>query len=192
MGPCGGTFGGSAIEVALAVGANVIALGREAQKMSDLESRLNHPRLTTVVMTGDVKADAAKIGAAAPRSDGIDVYVDWAPNGIKEAPYLPAVLPAIRHGGRIVISGYAYGLLGVPYGDVIARKLRVEGSWMCTRQNMERVIHMIEDGHIDFGPQSGIQVNKFNLDDVHDAVNQTEETTRWRSITVVAPNVYDG
>ncbi|KAF5651418.1 isopropanol dehydrogenase [Fusarium tjaetaba] len=192
IGPSGGTFGGNTVEVALAVGANVIALGRDAEMLGDLKSRLKSPRLTTVLMTGDVEADAGKIIAATPGGEGVDVYNDWSPGGAQGAPYLPAAEHALKRGGRIVLSGGAFGPAEVPYISVVFKKLKVEGSWMCNRQSMERIIRMIEDGRIDLGPESGVQVNRFQLDEVCDAIKHAEENTRWRNITVVAPNMYNG
>ncbi|KAG5752518.1 hypothetical protein H9Q69_003581 [Fusarium xylarioides] len=149
-------------------------------------------RALAVLMTGDVEADAAKIIAATPGGEGVDVYNDWSPGGAQGAPYLPAAEHALKRGGRIVLSGGAFGPVEVPYISVVFKKLKVEGSWMCNRQSMERIIRMIEDGRIDLGPESGVQVNRFQLDEVYDAIKHAEENTRWRNITVVAPNVYDG
>ncbi|KAM5347718.1 hypothetical protein ACJ41O_007542 [Fusarium nematophilum] len=192
IGPSGGSYGGNTVEVALAVGANVIALGRDADKLADLKSRLNHLRLTTVLMTGDVEADAAKIIAATPGGQGVDVYNDWSPGGVPSAPYLPAAERALKRGGRVVLSGGAFGAVEVPYISMVLKKLRVEGSWMCNRESMERIIRMIEDGRIDLGPGSGIQVKQFGLDEIYDAIKHAEQTTRWRNVTILAPNVFDG
>ncbi|EEU38177.1 uncharacterized protein NECHADRAFT_84484 [Fusarium vanettenii 77-13-4] len=192
IGPSGGTYGGNAVELTLAVGANVIALGRDEEKLAELKNRLKSPQLSTVVMTGDVDADAANIIAATPGGEGADVYNDWAPGGVPSAPYLPAAERALKRGGRIVLSGGAYGHIEVGYISMILKKLRVGGSWMCNRQSMERIVRMIEDGRINLGPDSGIQIKSFGLDEVHDAVDHTEKATRWRNITIVAPNAFDG
>ncbi|KAJ3540439.1 hypothetical protein NM208_g5064 [Fusarium decemcellulare] len=176
IGPSGGIFGGNTVEVALAVGANVIALGRDAEKLGDLKRRLNSPRLTT--LHPEVKGLMFTMTGPRAASKGRLTY--------------PAAEHALKRGGRIVLSGGAFGPVEVPYISVVFKKLKVEGSWMCNRQSMERIIRMIEDGRIDLGPESGVQVKQFELDEVYDAIKHAEETTRWRNITVVAPNVYDG
>lgn len=188
IGPSGGSFGGSAVELALVVGARVVALGRHADQLAELERKLNSPRLTTVVMTGDTDADAAAILAATPDGAGADVYNDWSPGGVPTAPFLPAAERAVKRGGRIVLSGGASGHIEVPFISMVVKKLTVVGSGQCNRQSMQRLIRMIEDGHLDLGPTSGTQVKKFKLDEIYQAIDHAEETTGWRNHTIIVPN----
>ncbi|KAK0380020.1 hypothetical protein CLIM01_02647 [Colletotrichum limetticola] len=191
IGPSGGSFGGSAIELALAVGANVVALGRNAELLQAMKQILKSSRLSTVLMTGDVDADAAAILAATPCGGGADVFNDWSPGGVTVAPFLPSAIRALKPGGRIVVSGGAYGFLEVPYISMVFNRLSVEGSFMCNRDSMIRLIHMIESGQLDISTGSGTQVRKFGLHEIDKAIAITEETTRWRSHTVVTPNQVD-
>ncbi|WQF82853.1 Putative GroES-like superfamily, alcohol dehydrogenase-like, NAD(P)-binding domain superfamily [Colletotrichum destructivum] len=165
IGPSGGSFGGSAVELALAVGANVVALGRNAKLLQAMKNSLKSSRLSTVLMTGDVETDAAAKLAATPGGGGADIFNDWSPGGVTVAPFLPAAIRALKRGGRIVISGGAYGLLEVPYISMVFNKLSVEGSFMCNRESMIRLIHMIESGQLDISTGSGTQVRKFGLDE---------------------------
>ncbi|GJC97493.1 isopropanol dehydrogenase [Colletotrichum higginsianum] len=186
IGPSGGSFGGSAVELALAVGANVVALGRNAELLQATEQSLN-----TVLMTGDVETDAAAIPVATPGGGGADIFNDWSPGGVTVAPFPPSAIRALKRGGRIVISGGAYGFLEVPYISMVFNKLSVEGSFMYNRESMIRLIHMIESGQLDIGTGSGTRVRKFGIDEVDKAIVATEKTTRWRSHTVVTPNLID-
>lgn len=151
IGPSGGTFGGSAVELALAVGANVVALGRNAELLQTMEQSLKSSRLSAVLMTGDVETDAAAILAATP-------------GGVAVAPFLPSAIRALKPGGRIVVSGGAYGCLEVPYISMVFKRLSVKGSFMCNRDSMIRLIHMIESGQLDISTGSGTQARKFGLD----------------------------
>ncbi|KAK1454398.1 hypothetical protein CCUS01_10517 [Colletotrichum cuscutae] len=184
IGPSGGSFGGNAIELALAVGANVVALGRNAELLQAMEQILKSSWLSTVLMTGDVDADAAAILAATPCGGGADVFNDWSPGGVTVAPFLPSAICALKPGGRIVVSGGAYGFLEVPYISMVFNRLSVEGSFMCNRDSMIGLIHMIESGQLDISTGSGTQVRKFGLHEIDKAIAITEETTRWRSHTV--------
>ncbi|KAF2847235.1 hypothetical protein T440DRAFT_521012 [Plenodomus tracheiphilus IPT5] len=112
IGPSGGSFGGAAIEVALAMGANVVALGRNEEKLMTMKERLGKPdRLQFVAMTGHVDKDSAAIRKATPGGAGFEVYTDWTPGEDVEPLYLPAAALAIKGNGRIVMSGSASGTL---------------------------------------------------------------------------------
>ncbi|KAF4774494.1 hypothetical protein HER10_EVM0000259 [Colletotrichum scovillei] len=188
IGPSGGSFGGSAVELALAVGGNVVALGRNGEMLQVMKQSLKSSRLSTVLMTGHVDADAAAILAATPGGGGADVYNDWSPGGVAVAPFLPSAIRALKPGGRIVISGGAYGSLEVPYISMVFNRLSIEGSFMCNRESMIRLIHMIESGQLDISTEGGTQVRRYGLGEIDKAIAITEETTRWRSHTVVTPN----
>ncbi|KXH29079.1 hypothetical protein CSIM01_02148 [Colletotrichum simmondsii] len=191
IGPSGGSFGGSAVELALAVGANVVALGRNGELLQAMKQSLKSSRLSTVLMTGDVDADAAAILAATPGGGGADVYNDWSPGGVAVAPFLPSAIRALKSGGRIVVSGGAYGVLEVPYISMVFNRLSIEGSFMCNRESMTRLIRMIESGQLDISTEGGTKVRRYGLDEIDMAIAITEETTRWRSHTVVTPNQVD-
>ncbi|EKG20995.1 Alcohol dehydrogenase superfamily zinc-containing [Macrophomina phaseolina MS6] len=74
IGPTTGTFGGISCELALAMGAGrVIALGRNGEKLARLRKQLGgDERLRTVVMTGDVEADAKALREATPSGRGAE------------------------------------------------------------------------------------------------------------------------
>ncbi|KAK1511125.1 uncharacterized protein CCOS01_14887 [Colletotrichum costaricense] len=127
IGPSGGSFGGSAIELALVVGANVVALGRNAELLQAMKQILKSSRLSTALMTGDVDVDAAAILAATPCGGGADVLNDWSPGGVTVAPFLPSAIRALKPGGRIVVSGGSFGFLEVPYISMVFNRLSVEG-----------------------------------------------------------------
>ncbi|KAF5717659.1 isopropanol dehydrogenase [Fusarium globosum] len=73
-----------------------------------MQRKLNdNPRLKTVVMTGDRATDAASILAKTPKGAGAEVYNDWSPGELKNPPFLNAALCALKHEGRVILSGGA-------------------------------------------------------------------------------------
>ncbi|KAG5766358.1 hypothetical protein H9Q72_005577 [Fusarium xylarioides] len=77
LGLATGTYGGITSKIALALGANVIAIGRSEIKLAYLKQQLgNYERFSYVVMTGDDKVDAAVIRKASPDGRGVKVYND--------------------------------------------------------------------------------------------------------------------
>jgi NADPH:quinone reductase-like Zn-dependent oxidoreductase len=85
--PATGSFGGAAVHVALALGADVIAMGRNEEILNELEvvAKRSYPagRLKVVKMTGGLESDMAAISAAArelgSRRGTVDVYFDISP-----------------------------------------------------------------------------------------------------------------
>jgi threonine dehydrogenase-like Zn-dependent dehydrogenase len=128
IGPAGGSFGGAAVEVALALGANVIALGRNKQKLENMKQALGNPdRLRIVTMTGNVTYDAAVIKKTIPGGSGAEIYNDWTPGEISEPLYLAAALQAIKEGGRVVMSGGASGNVTFLYLTLLHKNLKIIG-----------------------------------------------------------------
>ncbi|WYZ35032.1 hypothetical protein EsH8_I_001308 [Colletotrichum jinshuiense] len=191
VGPSGGSFGGLAVEIALTVGCNVVALGRSENKLAAMRKKLNNnPRLKTVVMTGDDEADAAAILAATPNGAGADVFNDWTPGELKNPPYLNAALRTLKREGRIILSGGASETLTIPYAMVGIKNLKLQGKWMCERPTLLQLINMIEGGQLMIGEESGTEVEVFSLDQHHEATEYARVNGGWRNYTVIAPNTW--
>ncbi|KAL0929702.1 isopropanol dehydrogenase [Colletotrichum truncatum] len=188
IGPSGGSFGGLAVEVALAAGANVIALGRSETKLKVMREKLNNSRLSTVAMTGDVEVDAAAIMDATPGKAGAEVFNDWTPGELQTPPYLSAAALALKKDGRIVLSGGAGGNLQLPYGLCLLRNLKLVGKWMCERRTVDQVIRMVTQGQLKIGKESGSEIKLFGLEEHEEAVEHARKYGGWRNYTAILPN----
>ncbi|TDZ25970.1 Alcohol dehydrogenase 1 [Colletotrichum orbiculare MAFF 240422] len=188
IGPSGGSFGGLAVEVALTAGANVIALGRSESKLAAMREKIGHPRLKTVVMTGNDDTDAANILAATPNGAGAEIYNDWTPGELKNPPYLNAALRVLKREGRIILSGGASETLTIPYASFGIRNLKLQGKWMCSRSTLEQLIRMIEGGQLRIGKESGSELTVFPLEKHQEAIEHARVNGGWRNYTVIAPN----
>ncbi|KAM5354516.1 hypothetical protein ACJ41O_001163 [Fusarium nematophilum] len=189
IGPSGGSFSGLAVEIALVLGANVIALGRSEEKLAAMKKKLgNHPRLSTVVMTGDNDIDTAAILQVTANGSGADVVNDWTPGPLKAAPFLAAAAGALRRKGRVVLSGGTPAHIEIPYHFIVHKDLRIMGKWMCERGTLSRLINMIESGSLKIGVESGTEVAVFGLEEHQEAVEHAAKHGGWRNYTVIAPN----
>lgn len=190
IGPSGGAFGGLAVEIALAIGANVIALGRSEAKLEAMKTKLGSPpQLKCVVMTGDVEADIAAILQKTPNSAGAEVYNDWTPAELKgPAPYLSAAVRVLKREGRVVLSGGSSADLPVPYVFVGLQDIQIKGKWMCSKKTIEQVIRMIEQGRLRIGLESGSELAEFTLDQHEKAMEHARKYGGWRNYTVFVPN----
>ncbi|KAF3403347.1 hypothetical protein DPV78_004428, partial [Talaromyces pinophilus] len=188
VGPAGGTFGGTAVELALAVGANVIALGRDDGRLVKMEENLQSPpRFQTVPMTGIVNTDTAAILEATPLKLGVDVYNDWAP-GTTKPMYLEAALHSLKDDGRAILSGGGEGAVEVPYALAVLRNLTIRGKWMCKPPTIKLLMNLINRGVVKIGRPGGAVVTTFDLEDSHAAIEHVAQHGRWRNYTVICPN----
>jgi len=95
--PATGPFGGAAVLVALAMGAKVIAMGRNvAKKRAPIPGRIE-----TVPITGDMEADRAEI----VKYGEVDAYFDIGPPEAAKSTHIMSCMLALRHGGRVSLMG---------------------------------------------------------------------------------------
>lgn len=102
--PATGFFSSSAVAAVLSLGANVVAVSRS---MDILKSMISHfeedgPRITPVVLTGDVTIDSTTLRATSPGGRGLDAYLDFSSPDMADGKHLQAGLLALRRGGRSV------------------------------------------------------------------------------------------
>ncbi len=110
--PATGHFGACAVRVALAMGAgSVVALGRNENiltrvvEMNSSGVGVEPGRVKSVLLSGDIEADAQKIRAATPAGSGADVYLDFSPFQASGATYPQASVAALKNGGHAVLMG---------------------------------------------------------------------------------------
>ncbi|KAF4923477.1 hypothetical protein CGCVW01_v004668 [Colletotrichum viniferum] len=170
IGPSGGTFGGLAVEIALALGANVIALGRNNEKLAAMQKTINHPRLQYVVMSGDDEVDRKAIIEKTPDAAGAEVYNDWTPGELPGLLYLSAASQVLKCEGQAV------------YKD-----LQILAKWVCHRKTLEQLINMITQGQLKIGAESGTITKSFTLDEVEEAKEYAKRYGGWRHYAVMSP-----
>jgi len=154
-----GYFGSAAVLLGIAMGAErVIAIGRS---MDGLEAtrQAGGPRVTPVVLTGDVDADVSAIRAAAgPR--GPHIGFDQV-GGATDAKSTLAALRSLRRGGRLVLMGSMSAPLPVDYREFMQNDWELIGNFMYRASAFKTLISLVRSGLLDLG---AIRVNNFPLD----------------------------
>lgn len=151
--PATGMFGSAAVKVALAMGANVIAMGRNVSALEKLKSdHLNSNlgagdggRLETVLITNDIQTDTAAIASFGLP---IDVYFDISPPSAAESTHLRSGILSVRHGGRVSLMGGIKGDVAVPLGYVMHANMTIKGKWMYERDDILKLIKLVESGRL--------------------------------------------
>jgi alcohol dehydrogenase len=158
-----GAYGGAAVLLALALGARVIAAGRNARKLEAL-ARAGGPRVETVALTGSAEADAERLRAAA--GDGADLAFDMVGNAQDPSATLSA-LKALRRGGRLVLMGSMASPLPIPYLDVMLNDLEILGQFMYPRDTLMRLSALARLGLLDI---AAIRVHAFPMEALAEAM----------------------
>lgn len=183
VGPATGQFGGAAVEVASALGAKVIALGRNTEVLSNLKATF--PRVETVVLSGDVEKDTTAIQAFGPA----DAFIDFSPTMAKEITHIDSAIRALRRRGRVALMGGAYVDITIPYWLIMLNSLEIKGRWMYTRQEMREVVRLVETGLLKLGKSVGHKVQgAFTLDEWQAALETAAKYPAWGNQVVFTPS----
>ena len=187
--PATGSFGSAAVQVALAMGAGkVIVMGRSQEKLNKVVQAAG-ARAVGVVITGDVEADAAALGAHGP----IDIYFDISPQVASAGPdtfsHIKSGIAALRPGGRMSMMGGVLGDIQVPYSLIMGKGLTLRGTFMYTREQMDSLIRLVETGMLALGEKAGVEATgKYTLGDWEAAFKAASKEAGPGKSTSFVPN----
>lgn len=143
--PTGG-FGSAAVQVALAMGARVIAMGRNASKLENLVRQmapLTRPgMLETVTISGSVETDVKNLQKFRP----IDAFFDISPDEAINSSHFKAAILSLRHEGRVSLMGGFRSDIPIPHSMIMHKNIRLQGTWMCTRTQAKEGIKLAARG----------------------------------------------
>ncbi|KAH8882894.1 GroES-like protein [Thozetella sp. PMI_491] len=155
--PATGAFSGAAVQVAIALGANVDSMGRN---------------LKIVQNTGDVENDTAALKQWGP----IDACIDISPIQAKSSTHVRACFLAFRQSVRVALLGTIGNDISVPYALATWNRLKIKGSYMYEREDITLLIKMAETGVLRLGKQGGNEVvGEFKLQDFEKAFDSTRK-----------------
>ncbi|MCJ1406547.1 hypothetical protein MMC19_000613 [Ptychographa xylographoides] len=180
--PATGSFGGAAVFVALAMGAKVIAMGRNAEALAKVAALSE--RVGTVQITGDVQAEVK----ALQKFGRIDAFFDISPPEAAKSTHIKSCILSLRHGGRVSLMGGPRVDVPFPYAAITHRNLQLKGKWMYEREDIAALIKMIEIGVLQVGANAGIKVvGKFPLEKWDEAFTAAEQHNRMGTYALIAP-----
>ncbi|KAG7702101.1 hypothetical protein KL948_005416, partial [Ogataea haglerorum] len=157
----------------------VLALGRDRATLEKLAS--HYSNVQPVLLTGDSGADAATLQKLGP----LDAYMDYTPNGAAGPVYLDAAIGALRFGGRVILSGFVFANLSIPYGLVVAKDLTIKGKLMYSRQEAKDFLKMVENGIF---KMDHVSARKFPIDKYAEAAELANGKAPWDELVVVNNN----
>jgi alcohol dehydrogenase len=176
-----GAFGSAGVMVGVAMGAaRVVATGRNAQVLADLERRFGE-RVRTVKMSGDAEEDRRQMQQAA--GGAIDIVLDLLPPEASPS-WVRAAALAVRPYGRVVLMGGLREDVALPYAWMMRYGIEVRGQWMYPRDAVGRLVGMVRSGQIRLDP---FAVTEFPLEQVNQAVAHAAADAGAFKMTVVRP-----
>ncbi|TAQ88622.1 hypothetical protein B7494_g3075 [Chlorociboria aeruginascens] len=157
--PATGRFGSAAVKLAAAMGARVVAMGRNVEILKRLAE---NERVEYVPITGDIEAETAALKEFGP----IDIYFDISPAAAATSSHLKSCILSLKHSGRISWMGGIGTDVGVPYGLFMHKDLMLKGKWMYSKENVKELIKMAEVGVLDLrnGAGSTTSIDTFPLE----------------------------
>ncbi|OKL57596.1 hypothetical protein UA08_06950 [Talaromyces atroroseus] len=186
--PATGRYGGAAVAVALAMGATVVAAGRNTAALKTLEDIHSTTRLRTVALTSDPARNTELLRAAAAKPDGADAYIDFSPPAAQGNSPLASAVGALRAFGRCAIMGGTPGNIEIPYLEVMFKSIRLQGRFMYDRHHIQCLIQMIESGLLPLGAKAGIhETQEFGLESVQGALLAAGKLAGWGGHVVLNP-----
>ncbi|KAI1148493.1 GroES-like protein [Nemania diffusa] len=182
--PATGGFSGAGVQVALAIGARVIAMGRNEAELARLKAFVvkGTPwvNLETVRVTGDQAADTASLKAFGT----IDAVLDLSPPAAAQSTHLPSAIAALRRGGRVSVMGSVEQPI-VGWG-FLSHDLQLKGKLMYDREDLVLFVKMLETGLFARGKQL-VETKSFALEEWKEAFDTAEKYTGVGRIVSITP-----
>ncbi|KAF8860561.1 isopropanol dehydrogenase [Acephala macrosclerotiorum] len=187
--PATGKFGGGAVTMALAMGAKVIACGRNASMLSNMAEVFKETeRLGTYVVTGDVETDTAALTKLANNGAGADAYIDFSPPSAAKSTHIQSCLSALRIKGTACLMGGIPSNIEINYQLVMMKSLRIQGKFMYEREMIVQAIKMIENGNLKLGENVGSKtVRRFGLEGIEEGLVEAGKETGWGKQVLLMP-----
>jgi threonine dehydrogenase-like Zn-dependent dehydrogenase len=151
--PATGAFGGAAVACCVAMGASVVAMGRNVDVLAELGA--SFPRVKTVKITESVEDDVAALRAAAGGRP-IDAVFEISPPQAATLTHIKSCILALKRGGRMSLMG-GIDDYAIPLRQVMRKNLTLKGTWMYNREQVLGLIKMVETGVLKLGKQGGVK-----------------------------------
>ena len=190
--PATGKYSGGAVLAALAMGAKVIAAGRNEDALKKLKIFPGaKERLVTVKLVSDIEQDSQAL-LAATGGIGAHVYINFTPpaaSGPTTPAHITSSINALKFKGQALVMGGLLSDLSIPYLTLMLRNITVRGQFMYTREQAKKFLAMLENGNLIVGEGAGLGGQRvFGLEEMEDAITMAEKGGGWGGDVVLAPN----
>ena len=180
--PATGGFGGAAVLVALAMGARVIAMGRNTQVLAKLKTLNRH--VETVRITGNSEEEVAALQKFGPA----DAFLDLSPGEANNSTHIKSAILSLRHAGKVSLMGGLLGDVAIPHGTVLFKDIKLHGKWMYSCDDIRLLVKMIEIGILSFEKKDGVSiVGTYSLDKWQEAFDKAAKNAAMGQMVLLKP-----
>ena len=181
--PATGSYSGAAVGVAVAMGARVIAVGRNLEVLKELQETF--PQIKIAQLRGDVDADAEAITQHGP----VDAYLDISPPQANETTHIQSCLKTLRPYGRVSLMGINMKDIAIPYVTAMFMNLTIGGQYMYENEDVRGIIKLAESGALQLNEKGGVKVaGEYKLEDVESSFEAAEANAGPGKIVVLTPH----
>ena len=182
--PATGNYGGAGVRVAAAMGARVIAMGRNEKELARLKEHVltstPHANISTLPITGDEAADTASLCALGT----IDAILDLTPPYASKSTHLRSAVSALRRNGRVSMMGFIDNPM-VPW-TLVGKNISIHGKLMYEREDIVQFVKMLEGGLFPKG-EGLVETRGFGLKEWKLAFDTAAEHTGIGRHVVIKP-----
>lgn len=180
--PATGGFSGAAVFAAVAMGATVIAMGRNVAVLEKLKARF--PGVHIVPNTGDVQADTAALRALGP----IDAYLDLSPPQASSSSHVRSCFLSLKQYGQASLMGFIHSDLSLPYSHAVGNNLTIRGRFMYERADVKALIQLAESGLLKLGEAGGYDIRgNYGLEEIEECFRTTAANEGAGQIVLLQP-----
>ncbi|KAI1266193.1 alcohol dehydrogenase [Xylariaceae sp. FL1019] len=166
--PATGGFGSAAVVLALALGARVIAMGRNVDALAQLKTL--SPRVETVQISGNEETDLANL----KKFGKIDAYFDISPPEATGSSHVKTAIHSLGQDGRVSLMGGLLGDVPLPHRHIMRHDIVVKGKWMYSRADCLAMLKLFNTGVLDVRHIAKV-VGDFKLEDWEEALDTAAE-----------------
>ena len=167
-----GGVGMNCLQIAAAVGGNVIAVDMVKEKL-DLAVQLGASDVVNTKTEGQPAKRIRKISGG-----GVDVAMECIGNPVT----IKTAYDSIKPGGRVVIVGYPAGSLDLNLARLMFREQKIIGSLGCRNVDFPHVIDLVRMGKIKVEP---IVSGRFTLEQINEGLDQMRTGKTLRNVVIM-------
>ncbi|KAI4130857.1 MAG: hypothetical protein LQ338_001534 [Usnochroma carphineum] len=181
--PATGSFSGAAVQLAVAMGARVIAASRNLKALEEIAA--TNDRISIAQLKcNDVQADLLTL----QKFGQIDAYLDISPPAAAQSTHIESCLMAVKPYGKVSLMGGIRDHIKIPYMLVMFRSIQLRGRFMYERGDVQALVKLYEQGLLRVGPDAGYKPSpKFGLEEWEKAFEEAEKISSWNEQVLIAP-----
>ena len=178
-----GYFGSGAVLGALALGANVVATGRNEAALQAMKAALGPvgERVKIVVQKADEASDIAALKTASEGGAHAALCMVGQAN---DAHSTAVTLQSLRRNGRLVLMGSLLPSLSINYGQMLLNNWEIKGNFMYSRQDVLLLTELVKNGLVDL---KRVQTQSFHFQELEKALAAAAKLKGLESVVLQFP-----